>query len=222
MGISYSEHNTPNKSARVGKPIYIAIHRMQGSFDGTVSYFQSSAAQVSADRCVSHKGDRVAIFNHASSGLKCWAVGNGNSLSMSIETEGFVGDEATLSDEFFHALAIQCKAIQKEIKAKYGYTVPLTRTTTKGHGGLVAHHDLGVWYGGSDHSCPGLTFPWHKLEAAIAALSGPVAYLEVNTARGGERKRYVIGRHARERAVARVNHLIKIGRKTITVNRKKG
>jgi N-acetyl-anhydromuramyl-L-alanine amidase AmpD len=219
--IKYSTHHTPNKSARTQTPIYIAIHRMQGSFDGTVAYFEGSASQVSADRCVSRKGDRVAIFNTASSGQKCWAVGNANSLSMSIENEGFVGDEKTLTDEFFHTLAVQCKNIQKEIKAKYGVTIPLKRTTTKGKAGLAAHHDLGVWYGGSDHSCPGLTFPWGRLEKACADLDGPVEFLEVTTGRG-ERKRFILGNHARTRAVARINHLLKIGRKKIFLQRKKG
>ena len=220
MTIQYSTHHTPNKSARTATPIYIAIHRMQGSFDGTVAYFEWSASQVSADRCVSRKGDRVAIFNTASSGQKCWAVGNANSLSMSIENEGFVGDEKTLTDEFFHTLALQCQNIQKEIKAKYGVTIPLKRTVTKGKAGLAAHHDLGVWYGGSDHSCPGLTFPWARLEAACDALQA-VEYIEVTTGRG-ERKRYIIGNHAIARATARVNSLLKKGRKKINLVRKKG
>ena len=200
-------------------PIYIAIHRMQGSFDGTVAYFEGSASQVSADRCVSRKGDRVAIFNQASSGQKCWAVGNANSLSMSIENEGFVGDEKTLTDEFFHTLALQCQNLQKEIKAKYGVTVPLKRTTTKGHAGLVAHHDLGVWYGGSDHSCPGTTFPWGRLEKACAALSKPAGYIQVSTGRG-EKKKFLIGNHARTRAVKRINHWLRMGRDKITITRK--
>lgn len=216
----YSNHHTPNLSARTALPIYIVIHRMQGYFDYTVNeLFPSAASEVSADRCMSKDGRRVAIFNHAASKLKTWAVGDGNSYQMSIETEGFVGDEGTLGAAFFDCLADQVIRIAAEIKATYGVEIPMRMTATKGQAGIVGHHQVAVWYGGSDHSCPG-DFPFLKLIAAIHAKLTP-DIVTVKTGRG-ERFRYVVGNHGPRRAGEKVRALLRKGRDKILVTRAKG
>lgn len=192
MSITVTHPSTPNKSARIGKPAYIAIHRMQGYLDSTIREFESSASQVSCDRCMNKAGTQVAVFNIASSGQKTWEVGNGNSLAMGIETEGFVGDEATLTTAFFDCLATQCLTLQKQIKAQYGVVIPMSHSVTKGQPGIVGHVQLGTWYGGSDHTCPGPDFPYAKLISAIRAQQTPQYYAEI-LAGGVVRKRVKYG-----------------------------
>lgn len=170
---SVSTAATPNRSARVGKPAYIVLHRTQGSYESAVAWFKTSASQVSADRVLSKDGKRLTVFNTPDSGLKCWAVGDGNSLCVSIEIEGEIGDEATLPDNLFDSIAEQCIAIQAGVKAHYGVTIPLALTFTKGKPGITGHVYVGGWYGGSDHTCPGPNFPYAKVIAAIKARQAP-------------------------------------------------
>jgi hypothetical protein len=192
MSRTTTHYHTPNVSARIGKPAYIAIHRMQGYLNNTIREFESSASQVSCDRCMNKTGTEVAVFNVAATGLKTWEVGNGNSLAMGIETEGFVGDEATLTNAFFDCLADQCLILQKQIKDTYGVVIPMAHSVTKGHPGIVGHVQLGTWYGGSDHSCPGPDFPYAKLINAIRAKQTPQYYAEI-LAGGKPRKRVRYG-----------------------------
>lgn len=158
---------TPNRSARVGKPTYIVLHRTQGTYESAVAWFKTPTSQVSADRVLSRDGKHLTVFNTVDSGLKCWAVGDGNSLCVSIEIEGMIGDEASLPENLFDSIAEQCIAISAGVKAHYGNTIPLTTTFVKGRPGITGHVYVGGWYGGSDHTCPGPNFPYARVVDAI-------------------------------------------------------
>ena len=169
-----TSRTTPNKSARTGAPLYFIIHRMQGAYDGSVSWLCSSASQASADECVSFDGKEVCVLNWEAARMKTWEVGNANSLCIGWEVEGFEGqDESRMPDNLFDTLAARLIARQKTVKAVYGRTIPLRVTTRKGSAGITSHYQVAKWYGGSDHT-DGQHFPWTRLQAAINRRQHPV------------------------------------------------
>lgn len=163
---------TPNRSARVGSPIYFVMHTTEGGFDGAVSWLCNPAAQASADEVIDLAGARVAVLNTAASRLKTWAVGNGNSPSFNWENEGRAGS-TVWPDSHYESLALRLVAAQKAVKRTYGNTIPLRRTTTKGQSGICGHLEVARWYGGSDHTDPGPTFSYRRLVAKCALIQAP-------------------------------------------------
>lgn len=163
---------TPNRSERIGSPLYFVMHATEGGFDGSVSWLCNPAAQASADEVVKLGGSVVAILNTIRSGMKTWAVGNGNSVSVSWENEGFTG-RTIWPDSHYLAVAHRLIAAQKAVKAKYGRTIPLRRTTRKGVPGICGHLEMARWYGGSDHTDPGPTFSYNKLVTKCALILAP-------------------------------------------------
>ena len=164
---------TPNRSERIGTPLYFAMHVTEGAFDGAVSWLCNPAVDGSADEVVNISGSRVAVLNTIRSGMKSWAVGNGNSVSVSWENEGYSG-QTHWPDSHYLTVAHRLVAAQKAVRSKYGRTIPLRRTTTKGVPGICGHGDLAHWYGGSDHyGCPGPTFNFNRLVGKCALIQAP-------------------------------------------------
>lgn len=184
--------STPHRSARIGKPAYFVIHRMQGSYEGTLSWFQNPKSEVSADECINKPGSKVCVFNTAATRMKCWQVGNANSLVMGVEIEGFEGqDESTLTDGFYDELASRLILMQKRVKETYGVIIPLKHSLTKGTPGIVGHNQIAQWYGGSNHT-DGTAFRYARLERSIQEQLTP-QYVAELWAGGKLRKRVRYG-----------------------------
>ena len=164
MSYSLTFRLSPNRSMRSGAPRFFVMHVTEGAFDGAVSWLCNPSSQVSADEVVDLAGTRVAVLNDAASQQKTWAVGDGNSVSMSWENEGNSG-VTRWPDSHYATLADRLRKAQAEVKRVYGVTIPLKRTTTPGVPGICGHGDMARWFGGSDHyGCPGTTFDFAKLE----------------------------------------------------------
>lgn len=174
MSYAVQTRLSPNRSTRGGiAPKFFVMHVTEGSYAGAVSWLCNPAAQASADEVVNIKGDQVAVLNTASSKLKSWAVGNGNPQSMSWENEGY-GGKTEWPDSHYATLADRLIRAQAAVKRAYGVTIPLKRTTSPGTAGICGHGDMARWFGGSDHyGCPGSTFSFAKLDAAIKAQLAP-------------------------------------------------
>lgn len=159
---------TPNRSPRVGAPIYLCIHSTEGStVEGAMAVFKSSKAQASCDEIISTDGKVVAVCNRPETRLKTWQVGNANSLvACGFESVGFAG-RTIWPDSFYTTLADRLVRARNRTKKTYGVTIPLKRSTVKGHPGIIRHLDCSRWYGGSTHTDPGSTFSFLKLDAAI-------------------------------------------------------
>lgn len=175
MGYSLIRRRSPNVSARVGKPIYLVTHHMEGGFDGSVSWLCNPAAQASCDECISKDGRRVAVLV-SDLGMKSWEVGNANSLCYGFESEGHVGDHYPRA--FYDTLADRMVRVRGRIRRRYGVTIPLRFSTHKGQSGIVSHKLVAQWYGGSDHTDGELDR--QALAAAIARRTRPVARLAAN------------------------------------------
>ncbi|MFJ2033617.1 N-acetylmuramoyl-L-alanine amidase [Streptosporangium sp. NPDC087985] len=122
----------------------IVIHVTQGSYAGTISWFQNPAAQVSAHYVVrSSDGDITQMVREKD---RAWHAGNYNSRSVGIEHEGYVDNASWFTDAMYRASA----ALTRNIADRYG--IPKDRTHIVGH----------VEVPGADHTDPGRYWDWAR------------------------------------------------------------
>lgn len=121
----------------------LVLHVEQGTQEGTDSWFHNPASQVSAHFGVSRTG---VVTQWVDTDDKAWAEAAGNPYWLSIEIEGYSGDEATLG---------QLDAIARLYA--WGVTTfgwPMATTDDPQHGGL-GWHGMGGAAWGSHVFCPG-------------------------------------------------------------------
>jgi LysM repeat protein len=133
----------------------IILHIMQGSLDGSDSWFRNTISQASAHFGVGKKG---AIYQWVDTDDRAWAQAAGNRNWLSIEHEGYAGDTLT---------APQLAATAKIVAwAQQIYKFPLQATdSTSGKG--VGWHGMGGSLWGGHTGCPG--DPIKNQRAAIIA-----------------------------------------------------
>lgn len=104
-----------NFSSRAGSAIsHITIHTMQGSYAGSISWFQNPAANVSAHYNIrSIDGQITQMVCEAD---KAWHVASANPYTIGIEHEGFVDDPTWYTDVMYRASA----DLSKDIAQRYG------------------------------------------------------------------------------------------------------
>lgn len=121
---------------------YVVIHTTQGSYAGTINWFQNASSNVSAhyvvrssDGQITQMVDEQDIAYHARSY---------NTNSIGIEHEGFVDNASWYTDAMYRASA----GITRSVCLKYG--IPMTRTYILGHNEVP----------GNDHTDPGPNWNW--------------------------------------------------------------
>ncbi|MFJ2031829.1 N-acetylmuramoyl-L-alanine amidase [Streptosporangium sp. NPDC087985] len=120
----------------------IVIHVTQGSYAGTISWFQNPAAKVSAHYVVrSSDGDITQMVREKDI---AWHARDWNSRSVGIEHEGYVDNASWFTDAMYRASA----ALTRNIADRYG--IPKDRTHIVGH----------VEVPGNDHTDPGRYWNW--------------------------------------------------------------
>ncbi|PZM84285.1 MAG: hypothetical protein DKT66_06525 [Candidatus Melainabacteria bacterium] len=146
MAIPFESANGQNYRKGRGttkKPSLIIIHVMQGTFDGTRSWFKNSKAKVSAHYLVSKKGDLLQMVADSDT---AWHCRNANQKSIGIEHEGYVENASDFTDEMLKASAQVVKQVAK------AHGIPIDRSHLKGHNEMP----------GNDHFDPGQHWPWDK------------------------------------------------------------
>ncbi|WP_229700741.1 N-acetylmuramoyl-L-alanine amidase [Streptomyces camponoticapitis] len=135
---STSNYQT-GRTAAINK---VVVHVTQGSYAGTISWFQNPSSKVSAHYVVrSSDGQVTQMVRDANT---AWHARSGNPSSIGIEHEGFVADPSWFTDSMYRSSA----ALTRHLTAKYG--IPRTRT------GVVGHSEVP----GNDHSDPGANWNW--------------------------------------------------------------
>ncbi|WP_336207385.1 golvesin C-terminal-like domain-containing protein [Nonomuraea sp. LPB2021202275-12-8] len=122
----------------------VVIHVTQGSYAGTISWFQNPSANVSAHYVV--KSSNGAITQMVRDKDVAWHAGNSsyNNRSIGIEHEGFVNDASWFTDAMYRSSA----ALTRYLCDKYG--IPKTRT------GIIGHNQVP----GATHTDPGPNWNW--------------------------------------------------------------
>lgn len=121
----------------------LVVHIMDGTLEGSQSWFNNSASQASSTFGTGKDGELRQWVDTAD---RAWAQGSGNKSYVSIENEGHGGDSLTKA---------QITAIAKVLLWLHDkYKVPLTVAHKPGEKGLGYHAMGGAAWGGH-LSCPG-------------------------------------------------------------------
>ncbi|MGW4407153.1 golvesin C-terminal-like domain-containing protein [Nonomuraea sp. NPDC004702] len=148
----------------------VVIHVTQGSYAGTISWFQNSAAQVSAHYVV--KSSNGAITQMVREKDIAWHAGNWtyNTRSIGIEHEGYVSESSWFTDAMYRASA----ALTKAICDKYG--IPKDRAH------IIGHNEVP----GADHTDPGPYWNWTTYMNYVTGGGTPSWSTTVDNATSGQ------------------------------------
>ncbi|MFI7707867.1 N-acetylmuramoyl-L-alanine amidase [Nonomuraea sp. NPDC049480] len=139
---NYAVSNRPT-SDKIDK---IVIHVTQGSYAGTISWFQNGPrANPSSSHYVIRSADG-AITQMVREKNRAFHAGSYNRRSVGIEHEGFVNNATWFTDAMYRSSA----ALTRNIADRYG--IPKTRTNIVGHNVVP----------GTDHTDPGPHWNWTK------------------------------------------------------------
>ena len=121
---------------------YVVIHTMQGSYAGSINWFQNPSSNVSAHYMVrSSDGQITQMVDEQDI---AYHVRSYNTNSIGIEHEGYVDNASWYTDAMYRASA----GITRSVCLKYG--IPMTRAHILGHNEVP----------GNDHTDPGPNWNW--------------------------------------------------------------
>ncbi|MFV8749272.1 N-acetylmuramoyl-L-alanine amidase [Nannocystaceae bacterium ST9] len=128
---------------------YVVVHTMQGSYEGSQSWFQNPDAQVSAHFCMRSEDGETTQMVHLSD--RAWHVGSSNPYAIGIEHEGFVEEPAWYTWAMYQSSAQLARWIADDLG------IPLDRDHVVGH----------VELPNQSHSDPGMYWNWDLYMALI-------------------------------------------------------
>ncbi|MEW1613533.1 MULTISPECIES: peptidoglycan-binding protein [unclassified Streptomyces] len=135
-----AQNYATGRTATVDK---VVIHVTQGSYAGSISWFQNPASQVSAHYVIrSSDGEITQTVREADT---AWHARSANSSSIGLEHEGYVDNPAWFTDAMYRSSA----ALTSHLSARYG--IPKNRTRIVGHSEVP----------GNDHTDPGVHWDWN-------------------------------------------------------------
>ncbi len=161
--IKSPNYQTGNRKPGQGQVTVIVVHTTQGSYNGTLSWFQNTSAKVSSHYVVSKTGAVTQMVMEKDIG---WHVGSANGYTIGIEQEGFVADPNWITPQLFDAsVKLTCYLVKK-------WGLPPDGAHIKGH----------VQLPNQTHTDPGKYWDYAKYNAEVAAcvngqpppLPGPV------------------------------------------------
>ena len=115
----------------------IVIHTMQGSLEGSVSWFQNPSSEVSSHYLVGDDGELVQMVKEKDT---AWHAASYNSESIGIEHEGYTWDSTWPTESMYLASA----KLVRSLGLKYG--IPMDRGHIVGHNELYSRPDPGVYW----------------------------------------------------------------------------
>ncbi|WP_285661031.1 N-acetylmuramoyl-L-alanine amidase [Actinorhabdospora filicis] len=131
----------------------VVIHVMQGTYEGTKSWFQNPKAQVTTHYIMRAKDGHVTQMVREKN--IAWHAGNWdvNTESIGIEHEGWISESKWFTDTVYKSSA----ALVRDICDRYG--IPLDRDHIIGH----------VEVPGADHTDPGKYWDWDRYMSFVRA-----------------------------------------------------
>lgn len=153
---------SPNYSSRGGVAIREAvIHTMQGSYAGSISWFQNPSSQVSAHYLIrSSDGQITQMVREAN---KAWHASSHNPYSLGIEHEGYVNNASWYTTAMYNASS----ALVRTWCGRYAGIVCSTAYDGPASGGVVVLPDSIDIKGhqhlsGATHTDPGINWNWGR------------------------------------------------------------
>ncbi|WP_051366340.1 N-acetylmuramoyl-L-alanine amidase [Hamadaea tsunoensis] len=135
---------------------YIVIHVTQGSYAGSISWFQNPAAQVSAHYVV--RSSDGAITQSVREKDIAWHAGNWtyNTQAIGIEHEGYIDDPSWFTDAMYRSSA----ALTRSLTTKYA--IPRDRSHIIGH----------IEVPSATHTDPGQYWNWTYYMQLVNGVTG--------------------------------------------------
>ncbi|GIH03361.1 hypothetical protein Rhe02_14280 [Rhizocola hellebori] len=139
---------------------YVVIHTTQGSYNGTISWIQNAASQVSAHYVV--KSSNGAVTQMVREKDIAWHAANWtyNTQSIGIEHEGFVEQDGWYTEALYQSSA----AIVRSVCAKYA--IPKDRAHIIGHSEVPT----------ATHTDPGPRWNWSYFMSLVNQTTPPPAW----------------------------------------------
>ncbi|MER5360994.1 peptidoglycan-binding protein [Streptomyces sp. NPDC002785] len=148
---AHAKNFTAGRSAKIDKVI---IHVTQGSYAGSISWFQNPTAQVSAHYVVrSSDGQITQMVRDRDT---AYHARSQNASALGIEHEGFVDDPSWFTDTMYRSSA----ALTKHLCDRYG--IPKDRAHIIGHSEAP----------GNDHTDPGPYWDWTRYMQLVGGDTG--------------------------------------------------
>ncbi|MFE4910734.1 peptidoglycan-binding protein [Streptomyces sp. NPDC056652] len=151
----------------------VVMHVTQGSYAGTISWFQNPASQVSSHYVV--RSSDGAVTQMVRDSDTAYHARSANASSLGIEHEGFVNDPSWFTDSMYRSSA----ALTKYLCDRYG--IPKDRAHIVGHAEVP----------GNDHTDPGPNWNWNYFMQLVGGSTGgggggvQLGFPSYNTLRGG-------------------------------------
>ncbi|MHA4949501.1 N-acetylmuramoyl-L-alanine amidase [Micromonospora sp. SD19] len=153
---AYAGNYQVGRSARITT---VVVHVTQGSYAGTVSWFQNPSAGVSAHYVV--KSSNGEITQMVREGDTAYHARSANPYAVGIEHEGFVDNPAWFTDAMYRSSA----ALTRYLCDRYG--LPKTRAAIRGHNEMP----------GNDHTDTGPNWNWNYYISLVNAGGSGGRYL---------------------------------------------
>ena len=132
----------------------IVIHVTQGSYAGTISWFQNPSAQVSAHYVVRSSDGQITQTVRDKD--TAWHARSGNATGIGIEHEGYIDDPTWFTDTMYRSSA----ALTAYLCNRYG--IPKDRAHIVGHAEVP----------GNDHTDPGPYWNWTYYMQLVGGSTG--------------------------------------------------
>ena len=166
-GPALSSFTTCNYSSRSGTAItHYAIHTVQGSYAGCISWFKNCSANASAHYVVRSSDGQVTQM--VSEANKAWHVGSENPYSIGTEHEGYVADASWYTTAMYNSSAALARDI---VGSGYGisglrtfYGAATTGTFSTGACVKIKGHQH---FPNQTHTDPGINWNWAKFYTLV-------------------------------------------------------
>ncbi|WP_370592743.1 peptidoglycan-binding protein [Streptomyces sp. NBRC 109706] len=136
-------HSSNYNTGRTQSINTVVIHVTQGSYAGSISWFQNPSSNVSAHYVIrSSDGEITQTVRDRDT---AWHARSGNAYSIGLEHEGWVDEPSWFTDAMYRSSA----ALTSHLANRYG--IPKNRQH------IVGHHEVP----GNDHTDPGPHWDWN-------------------------------------------------------------
>ncbi len=172
----WTANDPSNYSSYTVSPYTIAIHTIQGTYSGAISWFQNPVANVSIHYVIrSFDGQVTQMACHDT---RCWHVNTENSYSVGLEHDGWIDDgEVWYSNAMYHSSADLCQFIASDLGINLLQTYdgqPINGIQTLSHGcHKVKGHQS---FANNTHTDPGDEWNWPFFYQLINPLPTPTTY----------------------------------------------
>ncbi|MBC6698265.1 N-acetylmuramoyl-L-alanine amidase [Hymenobacter puniceus] len=166
-GPAISDFTTCNYSSRSGTAAtHYAIHTVQGTYAGCISWFKNCSSSVSAHYVVRSSDGQVTQM--VSEANKAWHIGSENPYTIGTEHEGYVNDASWYTTAMYNSSAALARDI---VGSGYGisglrtfYGAATTGTFSTGACVKIKGHQH---FPNQSHTDPGVNWDWERFYKLI-------------------------------------------------------